>query len=152
MELELPPDFKELLALLNRYQVKYLLLGGYAVGLYGYARSTNDLDIVIADDEENAHRIVAALVEFGFGSGDLSTKLFTQKNSRVVMGVEPMAIDVLNYLVGGNFDQAYSRRKIVIVEDIAISFIDYDDLIANKKAAGRLKDLADIEELQKRNR
>ncbi len=152
MEFELPKDFKELLELLNRHRVRYLLIGGYAVGLHGYARATNDIDIVIADDSENAERVVDALTEFGFGGSELSPELFIRKGSLVVMGVEPVAIDILNYLTGGDFDQAYSRRRTVKAEDIEINLISYADLLANKKATGRLKDLADVEQLEKINR
>lgn len=149
MDFELPQDFKELLESLNRHKVKYLLIGGYAVGFHGYGRSTNDLDVVVSDDLENAQRIVNALTDFGFAPNDLSPELFTRKNSLVVMGVEPVAVDILNYLTGSDFDRAYERREIVKCEDIEISLINYKDLIANKKAAGRLKDLADVEKLQK---
>lgn len=151
MELELPPDFKELLESLNRHGVRYLLIGGYAVGLYGHARTTNDIDIVVADDPENAQKVVDALTEFGFGGGELSTDLFTRKESLVIMGVEPVTVDILNYLTGGDFNQAYSRRRTVAVEDIEITLISYEDLITNKRATGRLKDLADIDELEKIN-
>lgn len=149
MEFELPQDFKELLELLNRHNVRYLLIGGYAVGLYGYARSTNDIDIVIADDVENANRLVAALTEFGFGETSLSVELFTRKNSRVILGIEPMAVDVLNYLVGTTFEQAFEKRELVKAEGIEISLISFDDLIANKRSVGRLHDLADVEKLEK---
>jgi predicted nucleotidyltransferase len=149
MEFELPQDFKELLELLNRHNVRYLLIGGYAVGLYGYPRSTNDIDIVIASDVENANRLVAALTEFGFGETSVSPELFTRKNSRVILGIEPMAVDLLNYLVGTNFEQAFEKRRLVEAEGIQISLISYDDLIANKRSVGRLHDLADVEKLEK---
>lgn len=149
MDFELPKDFKELLESLNQHNVKYLLIGGYAVGFHGYGRSTNDIDIVVSDDFENAQRVVNALTDFGFAPGDLSPELFTRKNSLVIMGVEPVAVDILNYLPGSDFDQAYERREIVKSEDIEVSLINYEDLIANKKASGRLQDLADVEKLEK---
>ena len=151
MELELAKDFKELLKLLNENGVKYLLIGGYAVVLHGYVRNTNDLDIVVSDDPDNAQRVVKALTAFGFGGDELDAGLFTQKDSLVRMGVEPVRIEILNYLEGINFDDAYERRKRIWVEDIEIDVISLDDLLANKKAVGRLRDLADIEELKKRN-
>jgi hypothetical protein len=89
------------------------------------------------------------LTDFGFASNDVSPELFTRKNSLVIMGVEPVVVDILNYLTGSDFDQAYQRREIVRCEDIEISLINYEDLIANKKAVGRLKDLADVEKLEK---
>ena len=98
MEFELPPDFKELLESLNRHEVRYLLIGGYAVGIHGYARSTNDIDFCVSGDEDNAEKLVRALTEFGFGSDSLSVEVFTRKDSLVIMGVEPLAVDILNYL------------------------------------------------------
>jgi len=89
----LPNDFKELLESLNKNRVRYLLVGGYAVGIYGYPRATNDLDIFVAANEENATRVVEALKEFGFGGESLTPELFTRKDSLVVLGVEPLAID-----------------------------------------------------------
>lgn len=151
MELELAPDFKELLKLLNENQVKYLLIGGYAVVLHGYVRNTNDIDLVIGDDLENARRLIQVLEEFGFGES-LPADLFTKKNSFVRMGVEPIKIEILNYLAGVDFEEAYRRRWMVKVEDIEIPLIGLDDLIANKQAVGRLRDISDIEELKKRNR
>ena len=151
MEFELPLDFKELLESLNRHEVRYLLIGGYAVGLHGYARSTNDIDLVVAADAENAQKVADALKDYGFGGSELSPELFTRTKSLVVMGNEPMAVDILNYLTGADFDEAFSRRKIISIEDIEVSVIGYADLIANKKSTGRLKDLADVEELEKRN-
>ena len=152
MEFELPPDFKEFLESLNRHEVRYLLIGGYAVGLHGHPRATNDIDIVVSDDPENAERLVTALREFGFGETSLSADLFTSKDALVVMGVEPLAIDILNYLQGAMFEAAYQNREIVSVEDIKVSLISLKDLIANKRAVARHKDLEDVEKLEKINR
>ena len=151
MELELPPDFKELFRSLNANGVKYLLIGGYAVILYGYVRNTSDLDIVVSADPDNAVKCVKALTEFGFGGGDLDTELFSTPDNLVRMGVEPMKIEILNYLNGVDFNQAYERRLSFPVEDIQLSVISLSDLLVNKKSVGRLKDLLDVEELEKRN-
>lgn len=151
MELELQQDFKELFRSLNENGVRYLLIGGYAVVVYGYVRNTNDIDIVVSNDPNNAKNLVKALTEFGFAESGLSVELFTQKDSLVRMGIEPNKIEILNYLDGIDFAKAYGRRKPLQVEDIEISVIGLEDLIANKKAVGRLKDLADIEELEQRN-
>jgi predicted nucleotidyltransferase len=152
MELELAPDFKELLRLLNEKQVKYLLIGGYAVVLHGYVRNTNDIDIVVADDLENAEKVVAALAEFGFAGDSLSTKLFTQPNSVVRMGTEPMKIEILKHVKGVGFEAPYERRRTIKAEDIESSVIGLDDLILNKQSVGRLQDLTDVEKLQKTNK
>ena len=96
MELELPPDFKELFKSLNANEVKYLLIGGYAVILHGYVRNTSDLDIVVSDDSRNALNCVRALIEFGFGGVDVTRELFSSPDSLVQMGVEPMKIEILH--------------------------------------------------------
>jgi predicted nucleotidyltransferase len=151
MEIELARDFKELLKSLNENGVKYLLIGGYAVVLHGYVRNTVDLDIAVSDDVENARRIVKALNEFGLTSPNLSTDLFTKTNSLVRMGVEPVQVEILNYLAGLEFDDAFERRIQIKVEDITINVISLADLIKNKEAVGRLQDLADVEKLKKHN-
>ena len=152
MDLELPQDFKELFRSLNANKVEYLLIGGYAVICHGYVRNTIDIHVVVSNERENAERIVEALTDFGFGGLGLDVALFTDPDSLVRMGVEPIKIEILNYLKGVSFDLAYSRRKTQQVEDIEVSLIDLQDLISNKKAVGRLKDLADVEELEKRNK
>jgi len=123
MELELPQDFKELFEFLNANKVEYMLLGGYAVIAYGYVRNTSDIDVVVSDGEENARRLMRALADFGFGETELRADLFTEPDSVVRMGVEPMKIEILNYLKGVDFKEAYSRRRTVEVEDISVDLI-----------------------------
>ncbi len=149
MGLGLPKDFRELLESLNDRSVRYLLVGGYAVGYYGHSRSTNDIDFFISRDEDNARKIVLALEDFGFGTGDLSTELFTKKDSLVVLGAEPMAVDILNYCLEVDFEDAYSRRVVIDDDGLKIDIIPYEDLMANKRAVGRLKDQADVEYLER---
>jgi hypothetical protein len=151
MELELPPDFKELFKSLNAKGVEYLLIGGYAVIIHGYVRNTSDIDIVVSNDPENAARCVDALIDFGFGGPELRAALFSQDKKVVRMGVEPMKIEILNYLNGVDFAEAYSRRLSRTVEDITIDVISLSDLIANKENVGRLQDLLDVEKLKERN-
>jgi len=152
MELELAPDFKELLKLFNKNNVKYLLIGGYAVSIHGYIRATNDINLAVASDAENARNIMAALTEFGFGSAGISVELFTRDRNVVRMGVPPVKIEILNYLEGPGFDAAYGRRKTVEVENISINVIGLDDLYANKSAVGRPQDLVDVDKLKERNK
>lgn len=147
MELELPKDFKELLRLLNANGVRYLLIGGYAVGFHGYPRATNDIDIFVAKDLENARRLVKSLSEFGFADTELSTELFTQEKSIVQMGVEPMKIEVVNFISGIDFEEAYAAGIIGVIDEIEVSLISLHHLKINKKASGRYKDLNDLEHL-----
>jgi hypothetical protein len=127
------------------------LVGGYAVALHGYVRATNDIDIFISSDAENAQRVVRSLTEFGFGDSGLTADLFTQNDSIVRMGVEPMKIEIINFVSGVDFETVFLNRRTVRVEDIEVNLISLDDLYTNKIASGRLKDLADVEELKKIN-
>ncbi|HSR12724.1 MAG TPA: hypothetical protein VLS90_14880 [Thermodesulfobacteriota bacterium] len=144
---ELHPDFKDLLRLLNSHRVRYLVVGGYAVGYYGYPRATGDMDIWVAISEENAEQIAHALRAFGMPEKETTKTLFMEKNKIIRMGVPPVRIEVITSASGLDFDECYSRREIVKVEDIDINFISLEDLKTNKKAAGRHKDLEDIEHL-----
>ncbi len=151
MEFELPDTFKELLESLNKHRVRYLLIGGYAVGMHGYSRSTEDIDFFVDREEDNAKRIVEALTEFGLAGPELKTDIFTRENSLVIMGVAPFAVDILNYLKEIDFNTAFEKRKIVICEGIEINVIGFDDLIKNKIAVGRYKDLSDVDYLNRIN-
>jgi len=128
-----------------------MLIGGYAVILHGHPRLTNDLDVVIANDDENVERCLGALREFGFDGPDLTDKLFAEPKSLVRMGVEPIKIEILNFLEGVDFDDAYARREVRPAEDIQIDLISLEDLLANKRAVGRDKDMLDVKELSKVN-
>lgn len=105
----LPKDFREFLSLLNAHGVKYLLIGGYAVGYHGYPRATNDMAIWIAINTDNAERMVTALKQFGFNSPDLSKALFLQDHSLVRLGTPPMRIAILTAISGVRFDECYAQ-------------------------------------------
>jgi len=152
MELELNEDFKDLLKLFNSNNVRYLLIGGYAVIVHGHPRLTNDLDLVIGAEPENVERCLKALRDFGFSESDLSPDLFSKPKSMVRMGVEPVRIEILNYLEGVDFGSAYERRELRPAEDIQFDVISLPDLLTNKRAVGRDKDLLDVKELMKVNR
>jgi len=147
MGLELPKDFKEFLNLLRVNGVEYLLIGAYAVGYHGYPRATQDLDIWIASTPENATRIVSTLREFGFGTPDLTTELMLRPNNIVRMGEEPVRIEILNWASGVDFDACYRERILDTLDGVEVSLIGLDHLKTNKRASGRLKDLADLEKL-----
>ncbi len=147
MGLELPQDFKEFLNLLRANGVEYLLIGAYAVGYHGYPRATKDLDIWIASTPENATRIVSTLNEFGFGTPELTTELILRPNNIVRMGEEPLRIEILNWASGIDFNECYRERIIDTLDGVEVSLIGLSHLKTNKKASGRLKDLADLEEL-----
>lgn len=147
MDVELPPDFKEFLSLLNSHGVEYLLIGGYAVGYHGYPRATGDLDIWVARAPGNADRIVAALRAFGFDVPQLSPSLFLQDKGMVRMGAPPIRIEILTVISGVRFDECYAERLVDIIDGVEVPLISLDRLKANKRASGRLKDLSDLEHL-----
>ena len=143
----LPPDFKEFLRLLNAHKVEYLVIGGYAVGYHGYPRATADLDIWVAARPANAARIVAALKEFGFDLPDLSPELFLREWQIIRLGVPPVRIEIATTISGVDFVESYADRVGDTLDGVPVSLISLKHLKANKKAAGRHEDLADLEHL-----
>lgn len=146
-KLRLPRDFKEFLKSLNSNNVEYLLIGGYAVTIHGYVRMTNDIDVWVRATPGNAERVVRALVEFGFGRAAIDPHLFLKPNSIVRMGVPPLRIKTLTSPSGVEFDPCYAERTTVEIEEVQVPVISLTRLRQNKAAAGRMKDLADLENL-----
>lgn len=147
MDIELPPDFKEFLSLLNENNVAYLLIGGYAVGYHGYPRATGDIDVWIAIDPKNAERIVVALQEFGFNTPDLSADLFMEANKIIRMGMPPMRIEISTTISGVHFDECYRDRVVDQLDGVQVNIISLHHLKINKQASGRYKDLSDLDNL-----
>jgi hypothetical protein len=147
MDIELPFDFKEFLKLLNENGVRYLLIGGYAVGYHGYPRATNDMDVWIAIHRDNAQRVVNTLKEFGFDQPELTPELFLHENKIIRMGHPPMRLEISTSISGVEFEECYASRIVDDLDGVTIHIIDLPHLKVNKKAAGRLKDLADLENL-----
>ncbi len=141
-------DFKEFIQLLNDNQVRYLIVGGYAVALHGYPRYTKDIDIWVELARENAARIVKALDQFGFASLGLKENDFLVEDQIIQLGYAPNRIDILTTLPGVTFEGCYDKRLLVEIDGVKASFIDLDNLRKNKKATGRLQDLADLEKLE----
>jgi hypothetical protein len=143
----LPPDFKEFLRLLSVHKVEYLLIGGYAVGYYGYPRATADMDIWIAMNPANSDRIVAVLKEFGFDLPELSPELFLKEWQIIRLGVPPVRIELATTISGVNFGECYAQRVVDVLNGVKVNLISLKHLKANKKASGRHQDLADLENL-----
>lgn len=143
------PDFKEFIQSLNDNQVKYLIIGGYAVAFHGHPRYTKDLDVWIELSKENADRLIAALDDFGFGSLGLQASDFLEPNQVIQLGYPPSRINILMTPKGINFDSCFERRVEVETDGVNFAFIDLEDLLENKKATGRHQDLADVENLEK---
>ena len=143
---QLPVDFKEFIKCLNDNKVRYLLVGGWAIGVYGNPRATKDIDFLVAVDNKNIEQLLKALLEFG--APPVRGEVLREKGNVFRMGSPPIQIDVINEADGIDFDDCYARQKIISVENIEISVISKADLIENKRSSGRLRDLADVEFLE----
>jgi predicted nucleotidyltransferase len=145
--IELHPDFRDFLRLLNSNGVEYLVVGGYAVGHHGYPRATGDIDVWIAVNTQNAVRVAEAVREFGMPSDQITRELFEEKDKVVRMGLPPVRIEVLTGVSGVEFADCYKRRVTVDCDGVLVQIISLADLKRNKAASGRHKDLEDLEHL-----
>jgi hypothetical protein len=148
---KLEPFFKNFLSLLNKYEVEYLVIGGYAVALHGYVRATGDIDIWVNPTPKNADKMLSVMLEFGFDVYDFQlTDFLIDENNKggfVSFGDVPFKIEILTTTLGVTFEEAYRNRKTIFIENLPIHFIGLTELIKNKKAVGRPKDIEDIENL-----
>lgn len=143
----LTDDFKEFLRLLNANRVDYLLVGGYAVGLHGYPRATIDLDIWIRASADNAGRVLETLRTFGFDTPALQPHVFLDPRSIVRFGVPPFRIEIMTSIDGVEYDGCRHRAAMLEMDQVVVPVISLEDLKMNKRAAGRHKDLADLDHL-----
>lgn len=146
---KLNKDFLEFIQLLEKHQVKYLIVGGYAVGFYGFPRYTGDIDFFVQISPENADKLIRVFNEFGFGEIGLSEADFLEEFFVIEIGREPRKIQVLTGIDGVEFDDCYGGRVEVSYYGQNMKFIDLKRLIQNKEASRRGKDLIDIAELKK---
>lgn len=145
--MEVQPDFKELLELLNTHEVEYIIVGGYALAFHGAPRYTGDIDILINPTVSNSQRILAALDEFGFGSVGLSEKDFQYPDKVIQLGVPPVRVDLITSISGVSIEEAFANSVDGKYGDISVQYIGLDQFITNKRATGRLKDKSDLESL-----
>ena len=146
----LPADFREFLRLLNKAEVEYLLIGGYAVGYHGYPRTTADMDVWVAISADNASKLVDVFRRFGMTDPKLTPELFLQPGKIVRMGVPPMRIEVLTEIDGVRFPECFAARQVITLDGQKVNLISLSHLRKNKEASGRHKDLDDLEHLPKR--
>lgn len=144
-------DFREFIELLESEGVDYLIVGGYAVAVHGFPRYTGDIDFFVAISEENAVRLLRVFDLFGFGDIGLAREDFLTESFVVEIGREPRKIQVLTGIDGVTFAECERRAMEVPVNGQTLRFIGKEDLIANKEASGRPKDLIDLVELRKPN-
>ncbi|MCF8078046.1 MAG: hypothetical protein K9K88_02075 [Desulfobacterales bacterium] len=144
----LSQDFREFIELLNSNEVRYLIVGGYAVAVHGYPRYTKDLDIWIHADTENVEKLISALKQFGFGSLGLTPDDFLTPDQVIQLGYPPNRIDLLTSLKGVDFKNAYESRVPIEIDGLFADFVDLENLKKNKASTGRPQDLADLENLK----
>ncbi|MCU0508485.1 MAG: hypothetical protein MUC34_08785 [Anaerolineae bacterium] len=140
-------DFLDMIRALNANDVRYLIVGGYAVAFHGHPRYTKALDIWVEASVDNARRVVKAVDDFGFGSLGLTAEDFSVEGQVVQLGNPPSRIDFITSADGVVFSECYAARVESIVDDTPVKFIDLKHLRQNKAASGREADLADLKEL-----
>ena len=145
--MEVQSDFRDLLALFNAQEVDYMIVGGYALAFHGAPRFTGDLDILIKPDSENALRIIKVLEEFGFKSVGLTVEDFQSPDNVIQLGFPPVRIDIITSLSGVSLEEAFSGRIKDKYGGIPVYYIGREQLITNKRATGRKRDIADLEAL-----
>lgn len=145
----LTKDSKEFVELLSSNGVDFLIVGGHAVGFHGYPRFTGDLDIWVRTSPENATRLARVFAAFGFSEEEALIGLFSEPGNMLQLGLPPNRIDVLSQISGIDFSEAWPNRIHGNLNGIAVGIIGVEDLLRNKRASGRPKDLADVDEITK---
>jgi len=145
--MEAQADFKELLELFNGHKIEYVIVGAYALAYHGAPRFTGDIDILVKPSIENARRILSALANFGFGSLNLTAEDFHKPDSVIQLGLPPVRIDIITSITGVTWEEADKGKVEGLYGDIPVPFLGREQYIANKRAIGRKKDLADLESL-----
>jgi hypothetical protein len=141
------PDFVDLLRAFVAADVRFLVVGAYALALHGRPRATADLDLWIDATPDNAARVMRALTAFGAPLRDISVDDFSQEGVVYQIGLPPGRIDILTQLTGLAFSEAWPTRQRGRLGDVDVDFIGRDAFIRNKRATGRARDLGDIEDL-----
>lgn len=146
-EMKLRPDFREIIELLNSHGVDFVIVGAFAVSYHSRPRNTGDLDILVRPELSNAQKLIVALQQFGLKSLKLTPDDFTEAEQIVQIGYPPGRVDLITSLSGVDFEEVWQNRVETELEGLRVSFIGREELIRNKRATGRTKDLADLETL-----
>jgi hypothetical protein len=142
-------DMKDFIALLEKHDVAYLVIGGFAVNYYGYVRTTQDFDLLLSPSRENAQKMMKVLKEFGFGEAGISQEIMEVEGTAIHLGVEPNRIDVLTRIRGASNKDIFSRKKRIRYLGVSMNIISMRDLLSSKRISKRPKDKADADELRK---
>lgn len=141
-------DYKEMLQILLNNKVKFLIVGAYAMGFHGYPRATGDFDIWVENSLENSKNIYRSLSEFGAPLSKILEDTFTKKGIIFRIGMAPRRIDIITYIDGVDFEEAYKAKETIELEGLSLPFLSKEDLIKNKQSTGREKDKLDIKYLR----
>jgi hypothetical protein len=143
----LQKDLREFIALLSELDVRFLIVGAFAVAYHGYFRYTSDIDIFIDRSSDNAKRMLEAVQRFRFADSKLTVEDFSKEDQVIQLGIAPNRIDVMTFLSGVSFSEAWASREQAELDGLSVPFISKDLLKRNKATCGRLQDLADLEYL-----
>lgn len=145
--MDLDRDFYEFVQSFIAHDVRFMVVGGFALAAHGLPRATGDFDTWIWLGDSNAANVLAALHSFGFDGLGLTEDDFARPGRVVQLGYPPYRIDILTSIDGVEFDEAWPRRTTAVVDGLELPVIGRDDLVRNKRAAGRPQDLADVARL-----
>ena len=141
-------DYKDILSILSEKKVKFMLVGAYAMAVHGYPRSTMDIDLWVMPDPKNAILTMQALETFGATTANLTPDDLKKEDLIFQIGIAPRRIDIITSIDGLKFEEAFERSNLIDIDGILVHVLSVSDIITNKQATGRLKDLADVEALQ----
>ncbi len=144
--MEVHSDFRDLFVIFNAHGVEYLVVGGYALAFHGAPRYTQDMDVLIRATRENAARMLAATAEFGFPS-DFTPEEFDKPDQILQIGYPPYRLDIITSIDGVSWEEAWNGRRAGNCSGVPVNFLGREQFIANKKASGRPKDIADVDAL-----
>ncbi|NNE97142.1 MAG: nucleotidyl transferase AbiEii/AbiGii toxin family protein [Acidimicrobiales bacterium] len=147
----LSKDFIEFIECCVAREVKFLIVGGYALAAHGHPRATKDLDVWVLIGSDNAERLISAIADFGMEAVGLQPADFMEPDTVIQLGYPPVRIDLLTSASGVDFEDCWARRVAISVGSVAAGFISCEDLIANKRASGRAQDAVDVDVLEGRN-
>lgn len=142
-------DYKEILQSLLNNKAKFLVVGAYAMGAYGYPRATGDLDIWVEASAENSKNIYKSISEFGAPLSDITEETFAEKGIIFQIGIAPRRIDIITHIDGVIFEEAYKTKEFIEIENLRVPFLSKENLIKNKESTNREKDRLDADYLKK---
>lgn len=148
--MKLPPDSRDFLELLNSHDVRYVIVGGWAVALHGHPRYTGDIDFFVECSPENAEKLLRVLEAFNPGAFGFTATDLQEPNMCFQLGIEPQRIDLLTFAEGIDFESAWQSRQEILLDGVRAWMVSRELLIKNKIASGRAQDLADVEKLNRR--